>query len=90
MAEIAKKENDQSLHPILPYLQAEIPFCIRNEYAVRLSDMVLRRLRIGVMDVKVAMECLPTIVELMKTELGWDAIRCIEVSNKGIDTIIGS
>lgn len=52
--------------------------------------MVLRRLRIGVMDVKVAMECLPTIVELMKTELGWDAIRCIEVSNKGIDTIIGS
>ena len=42
--------------------------------------MVLRRLRIGVMDVAATMECLPVIVGIMKRELGWDALRCVDVA----------
>ena len=79
VAEIATKENEHKLHPNLPYLQAEVIHCLRQEYAIRLSDMVLRRLRIGVMDVAATMECLPVIVEIMKRELGWDALRCVDV-----------
>ena len=79
MAEIATKENEHKLHPNLPYLQAEVIHCLRQEYAIRLSDMVLRRLRIGVMDVAATMECLPVIVEIMKRELGWDALHCVDV-----------
>ena len=79
VASIITKENDKRIHPSLPHLQAEVLHCIRQEYAVRLSDMVMRRLRIGIMDVAVTMECLPTIVDLMRRELGWDSIRSINV-----------
>ena len=47
--------------------------------AIRLSDVLMRRLRIGVMDTALAMECLPIIIKLMKNELSWNEEQCIKV-----------
>ena len=79
VASIACKENDQRIHPSIPHLQAEVLHSIRQEYAIHLSDVVLRRLRIGIMDVAIAMESLPVVVDLMQRELGWDSIQSINV-----------
>lgn len=79
VALIAKKENDKRLHLRLPYLQAEVLYCMRQEMVERLSDVIMRRLRIGMMDTQLAMECLPTVVELMRKERKWDIKRSIGV-----------
>ena len=79
IAMIAQRENDKRLHERLPFLQAEVLYCMRQEMVVRLSDVLLRRLRIGVMDTRLAMECLPTLIELMRFHFHWDTKRCIEV-----------
>lgn len=79
VAELAKKRGPARLHESLPYLEVEVPYCVQQEMAVRLSDVIMRRLRIGVTDTWLTMQCLPKCTILMKNELGWDRNRCYEV-----------
>lgn len=79
VAELAKKRGTARLHESLPYLEVEVPYCVQQEMAVRLSDVIMRRLRIGVTDTWLTMQCLPKCTILMKNELGWDRNRCYEV-----------
>lgn len=84
IAEMALKGEMKRLHQRLPYLESEVQYCIREEMAVRLSDVMMRRLRIGVMDTELAMECLPACLNAMKTILHWDTTKCIEVGIEGV------
>ena len=79
IAEMSLNEELKRLHERLPYLQSEVTYCIQEEMAVRLSDVMMRRLRIGVMDTQLALECLPTCLNIMKRELQWNTNRCIAV-----------
>ena len=90
IVEIVEKENNKRLHPKLPFLQAEVLHVIRQEMAIRLSDVLIRRLRIGVMDTALAMECLPTIIKLMKNELSWNDEQCVKVILLIRDDFVGS
>lgn len=81
VAELAKKRGAARLHESLPYLEVEVPYCVQQEMAVRLSDVIMRRLRIGVTDTWLTMQCLAKCAVLMKHELNWDRNRCYEVFN---------
>lgn len=88
VAELAKKRGTARLHESLPYLEAEVPYCVQQEMAVRLSDVIMRRLRIGVTDTWLTMQCLPKCTVLMKNELGWDRNRCYEVVDRNVKVFL--
>lgn len=74
VAEIAK--NDQlgaRLHPDHPYLEAEVVYAAKHEYAATPVDVLSRRTRLSFVDEKATAAALPRTVQLMSTVLGWDA-----------------
>lgn len=72
---LIKIGKDKRLIQGFPYIEAEIIYALRHEYAVHASDIIARRLRLAFLDQKAALLVLPTVVQLMGEELGWDKER---------------
>jgi glycerol-3-phosphate dehydrogenase len=53
----------------LPYTEAEVIWCIRNEMARTVEDVLARRLRLLFLDAEASMEAAPRVVELLAMEL---------------------
>jgi glycerol-3-phosphate dehydrogenase len=60
------------LHPDYEYLQAQVIFAVRFEMALRVEDVLARRLRILFLDAKAAMQMAPVTARLMAGALGRD------------------
>ncbi len=58
------------LHPEYPYTGAEVVWAIREEMALKLEDVLSRRIRILMLDARVALEMAPRVVDLMANEMG--------------------
>ncbi|XP_055345574.1 glycerol-3-phosphate dehydrogenase, mitochondrial-like [Paramacrobiotus metropolitanus] len=54
-----------------PYLEAEVRYAVRQHYAVHLTDVIARRMRLAFQDVHATRQVLPRIVEIMGQELKW-------------------
>ncbi len=67
------KENTGLVHPQFPYLQAEILFAVRYEFACKPLDVLTRRLPLALLDFQASLDALPLVVRLMAAEIGWDA-----------------
>jgi glycerol-3-phosphate dehydrogenase len=63
----------QRLHPLLPYVQAEVIWAVRYEMARTVEDILARRMRALFLNARAALEMAPTVAELMAGELGWTA-----------------
>lgn len=63
------------LVPWYPYIESEVIFAIRNEYAQTAVDILARRTRLAFLSCQAAMDALPRVLELMGQELGWDEAR---------------
>ncbi|ORY99790.1 putative glycerol-3-phosphate dehydrogenase [Lobosporangium transversale] len=61
--------------PQYPYIEAEIRYAVRREYACTAVDVLARRLRLAFLNVHAALEALPRVVEIMADELKWDQAR---------------
>lgn len=59
-----------------PYLAEEVAYCIDNEFAVRVCDVLCNRLMLGLLDVREAHRCMKRVLEIFKTKCHWDADRC--------------
>ncbi|KAF6024692.1 hypothetical protein EB796_017014 [Bugula neritina] len=66
------------LHPDFPYIEAEVVYAVRKEYARRALDIVARRTRLAFLNVAAAEQAVPKIVEIMGRELGWSKQKCKE------------
>ena len=66
---VGKRLSDE-----FPYIEAEVKYSIR-EYASTAVDVIARRTRLAFLNVHVAEEVVPKIVEIMAKELGWDKNR---------------
>lgn len=79
-AEVLRLGREEGLlapiHPEHPYIGAEVAFAVRREMAVRLGDVLLRRLPLGLVDMRHAEEAAPAVARIMARELGWDEARC--------------
>jgi glycerol-3-phosphate dehydrogenase len=62
----------QSLHPSLPYVQAEIVWAAREELCITVEDALSRRTRSLLLDARAAVECAPLTASLLAAELGRD------------------
>lgn len=59
-----------------PYLVAEVAYCIDNEMAVKVCDVLCNRLVLGLVDVKEARRCIGAVLEVFREKCGWDEDRC--------------
>lgn len=76
VAEIAEKGSLGSrLVQGYPFIDAEIIYCIKNEYCLTAMDFLARRSRLVFLDIKGALAALPHVVEIMAKELNWSKAR---------------
>ncbi|KAK0559569.1 mitochondrial glycerol-3-phosphate dehydrogenase [Tilletia horrida] len=58
-----------------PYIEAEVRYACRSEYAATAVDFLARRSRLAFLNAEAAVSALPRVIELMGKELGWDKRR---------------
>ena len=66
------------LHAAHPYIEAEVVYATRHEYAQRAIDVITRRLPLALVDLSAAKSALPRVIDIMAKELGWNSERCAE------------
>lgn len=57
---------------LYPFIDGEVRFAVRREYAQTAVDVLGRRTRLAFLNSQAALEALPTIIDLMGDELNWD------------------
>ena len=77
---VGKRLSDE-----FPYIEAEVRYSVK-EYASTVVDVLARRTRLAFLNVHVAAEVVPRIVEIMGDELGWDKARR-KVRNIGASSV---
>ncbi|KAG2176604.1 hypothetical protein INT44_007268 [Umbelopsis vinacea] len=63
------------LSPQYPYIEAEVRYAVRREYAETVVDVIARRTRIAFLNAQAALESLPRVIEIMSDELKWSKER---------------
>lgn len=58
-----------------PYVEAEVFYATRHEYACTAVDILARRTRLAFVDAQAALAALPRVIEIMSKELGWSRAR---------------
>ncbi|PID51368.1 MAG: FAD-dependent oxidoreductase [Pasteurellales bacterium] len=69
------KDNEvlaKPIHQDFPYIYAQIQWAVEHEAAVTLEDILARRLRLMLLDARVAKEVAPSVAEFMGTLLNWN------------------
>jgi glycerol-3-phosphate dehydrogenase len=54
-----------------PYIEAEVVYAVRHEWACKPEDVVCRRTRLAFLDKEAALAAVPRVAEIMGVELGW-------------------
>jgi glycerol-3-phosphate dehydrogenase len=70
-----KPSLNQRICPDFPNILAEVPFCVLNEMAVSLEDLLFRRMRLALLHQAQCLEAAPRVAQLMKSLLSWDDSR---------------
>ncbi|CDR96328.1 GLYCEROL-3-PHOSPHATE DEHYDROGENASE, putative [Babesia bigemina] len=73
------------IHPDYPYLQGEVLYGIRREYACTPLDILARRTRLAFRDHKAASAVLDSVCDIMSKELAWDGARRSELRSKATE-----
>ncbi|KDE04235.1 glycerol-3-phosphate dehydrogenase [Microbotryum lychnidis-dioicae p1A1 Lamole] len=63
--------HGKRLDPVYPYIEAEVTWACRREYAATAVDVIARRTRLSFLNAEAALEALPTVIDIMAKELGW-------------------
>jgi len=75
VAEIAQDGHGHRLAHGFPVIEAEVLYCIRNEYCCTIEDFIARRSRLAFLDARATEDALPRIADLMASELQWSSRR---------------
>ena len=63
------------LSPLYPFVDGEVRYAVRHEYAQTAVDVVARRTRLAFLNSQATLEALPKVIDLMAEELKWDSKR---------------
>lgn len=63
------------LSELYPFIDGEIRYAVRHEYAQTAVDAIARRTRLAFLNAEAALEALPKVIDLMAAELAWDSRR---------------
>jgi glycerol-3-phosphate dehydrogenase len=67
----ASKPEQRLAGANFPFVDGEVRYAIRNEYAMTAADIIGRRMRLAFLDVQAALKSLPTVISIMGDELKW-------------------
>jgi glycerol-3-phosphate dehydrogenase len=62
----------QKISPLYPFVDGEIRYAVRHEYAQTAVDVLARRTRLAFLNAQAALEALPKVIDIMAGELKWD------------------
>eukprot|EP01087_Luapelamoeba_hula_P008926 TRINITY_DN2270_c0_g1_i1.p1 TRINITY_DN2270_c0_g1~~TRINITY_DN2270_c0_g1_i1.p1 ORF type:complete len:724 (-),score=117.84 TRINITY_DN2270_c0_g1_i1:157-2328(-) len=71
------------LHPLYPYLEAEVDYAVNYEYACTAIDVMARRTRLAFLDANASSDVLAFVVDRMTGLLGWSPERRQKELNQG-------
>lgn len=63
------------ISPLYPFIDGEVRYAVRHEYAQTVVDVIARRMRLAFLNAQAALEALPKVVDIMAEELNWDQKR---------------
>ncbi|KAH8077521.1 DAO-domain-containing protein [Cristinia sonorae] len=58
-----------------PFIEAEVRYAARHEYAQTAVDVIARRCRLSFLNAQSALGALPRVIDIMAEELNWDHVR---------------
>ncbi|OBZ69059.1 Glycerol-3-phosphate dehydrogenase, mitochondrial [Grifola frondosa] len=58
-----------------PFIEAEVRYAVRHEYAQTAIDVIARRCRLSFLNAQAALDALPRVVAIMAEELKWSRAR---------------
>ncbi|KAJ5667538.1 Glycerol-3-phosphate dehydrogenase [Penicillium longicatenatum] len=61
----------QRISALYPFVDGEVRYAIRHEYAQTAVDVIARRTRLAFLNAEAALEALPKVIDLMGEELSW-------------------
>ena len=68
----AQPALQEVIHADFPFTMAHVYWAVKNEMAVKLEDVLARRMRILFLDVRIALQVAPKVAELMRSLLNED------------------
>lgn len=54
-----------------PYIDAEVKWACRREFAMTAEDIIARRTRLSFLNAEAALDVLPKVIDMMASELNW-------------------
>ena len=63
------------ISPLYPFIDGEIRYGVRHEYAQTVVDVIGRRTRLAFLNAQACLESVPVVIDLMTEELKWDRNR---------------
>ncbi|CAG8946254.1 unnamed protein product [Penicillium salamii] len=63
------------LSAMYPFIDGEVRYAVRHEYAQTAVDVIARRTRLAFLNAEAALEALPHVIDLMGEELQWTIAR---------------
>ncbi|KAJ8474520.1 hypothetical protein ONZ45_g15920 [Pleurotus djamor] len=72
------------LHAQYPFIEAEVRYAVRHEYAQTAVDVLARRTRLSFLNVRAALSALPRVVDIMSEELHWSSQRKLQEIERSI------
>ena len=67
-------ELAEKLHANYPFIKAEVIWAVRHEMAIKVEDVLARRIGILLLDAKVAIQMAPIVASLMANEMNKDQV----------------
>ncbi|KAK4496276.1 hypothetical protein PRZ48_012256 [Zasmidium cellare] len=65
----------ERISELYPYVDGEVRYAVRHEYAQTAVDVLARRTRLAFLNAQAALEALPKVIDLMGEELNWNKAR---------------
>jgi glycerol-3-phosphate dehydrogenase len=62
----------ERISPLYPFVDGEVRYAVRHEYAQTAVDVIARRTRLAFLNAQAALEALPKVIDIMAAELKWD------------------
>jgi len=65
----------EKISALYPFVDGEVRYAVRHEYAQTAVDVIARRMRLAFLNAQAALESLPKVIDIMAGELKWDSKR---------------
>ncbi|KAK3997096.1 mitochondrial glycerol-3-phosphate dehydrogenase [Cladorrhinum sp. PSN332] len=61
----------ERISQLYPFVDGEVRYAVRHEYAQTAVDVLARRTRLAFLNAQAALEALPKVIDIMGEEMGW-------------------